>query len=230
MQKTLPITGEAQPLASSYYTDVASIKHEDTPTEDKQFVVKVSQSRLQRTSKEDDASFYARRYQEAQDTIKWAQESEKEVTDFISRRVPELIMPREEWFIFKADDGYPLGGRIQEEIKGKILKDYGLENLDEQQIDVLKRLLAANIDCYAEKKVNLDIFGSSTDEEDYLRLKQLAFGMLRRSVNLIVTDTGEIALIDLRFTNMGKLIEAVKHIRTRADFMYLKKLTGKIIE
>ncbi len=226
MHKGAPISGELIPLAASYYTEVTRVEGGSSR---KQLVVKVSQSQLERGSNEEEKEFYNRRYQEARSIIEWARESERDVIEFISQRVPELQMPQEEWFIFSADDGFPLSGRIQEEIKGKRLKDYGLENLNEQQINILTRLLKANLDCYEQKGCNLDIYGSSNDEENYLRIKQLVFGMLRRSVNLLVTESGNIALIDLRFTNMGKHVEAVKHIRTKADLAYLQRLSQRII-
>ena len=226
MHKNIPILGDITPFTGSYYTEVARIEADPSR---KELVVKITQSQLVRGSREEDTAFYTRRYEEARSTIEWARESEQGVTSFISQRVPELKMPQEEWFIFTADDGFPLSGRIQEEIKGKRLKDYGLENLNEQQIHILERLLKSNIECYEKYGINLDIYGSSNDEEKYLRMKQLVFGMLRRSVNLIVTEESSVALIDLRFTNMGKRVEAIKHIRTRADLAYLQRLSKRII-
>jgi hypothetical protein len=226
MHSNIPLGGDLVPLAQSYYTEVAHLEQSDVP---KPLVVKITQSSLVREPYESDTEFYSRRLKEAESAIRGAREAEAAVIGFISQTVPELVMPREEWFVFTADDGFPLSGRIQEEIKGKRLKEYGLENLSHSQIDTLTRLLEANVDCYEKYGINLDIYGSSNDEENYLRLKQLVFGMLRRSVNLIITEEGEVGLIDLRFTNMGKFIELTKHIRTKADLTYLKRLRERVV-
>lgn len=226
MHKDIPISGELTPLAASSTTEVTSVEREPGQ---KKFVVKITQSHLVRGLDEDDKDFYNRRYQEACDCIKSAREEEAAVIEFISQKVPEIKMPKEEWFIFAADDGSPLSGRIQEEIEGTRLKDFGLENLNNQQVDILKRLLQANVECYKQKGRNLDIYGSSTDEERYFKVRQLVFGMLRHSVNLLVADDGNIALVDLRFANMGKSKEAVKYIRTKADLAYLEGLSKRII-
>lgn len=224
MDEELPFKDQSQiAISASKKTSVRRIDHEfGAPENPKNFVLKIRTKNIPRLNNESDEAYSKRRLNDSMEFVAKERRMETIVERILRDNKVEVSTPREEWFIYQGGDGFPTAARIQEEVSGQTLRDFGVDNLNPDQKRKLASLLEANEKCFQETGKNIDLLGVSSEDRFDLRIKQLTIGAIRYSVNILVSD-GKLVLVDAKLGERSDWLGMAKRIRLKMDLASLRK-------
>ncbi len=156
---------------------------------------------MPRKEEESDESYYTRRLKASIDFVKKEREDEKIVAGYIP---PHVKAPREYAFISEGPDGFPLPYRVQELVEGRRLKDVDKEELSPQNQKTLDDLVDASVRCYLATGKVIDLTGwSGARGISYRLLSNNLAHPFETSANILLTNDGDLALIDVKSSFPG---------------------------
>jgi hypothetical protein len=210
-----------KPLAQSVRSEVG---HVPTEYQNSSLVFKIDRSPRKKHLHESQKKYRQRLYNSALERIKKKKEEQALVSKITNEIAQNVRIPKEEWFICVNKDKLPNTARIQEEIKGTLLRNRKTQNLTKKQLETLVTLLDANEQCWKITNKHIDLIGSLTNDNRIKRIfEKFNLGILS-SVNIIITDNGEIVLIDGEIAPNSGITNFAKRVGFLRDKAKLRKL------
>lgn len=146
------------------------------------------------------------------------------VINHIDKESASINVPREYWFVHTNDFGYQ-ASCVQIEVKGKELVDIDIrKDMDINQLYTLSKLIDVNDSVYKKHRRNIDLIGNTNNI--YKMLKQLLFGAIFYSRNIIIDNNNTINLVDAKLGKPG-LLGFLRRMRLQVDKVIINMIISE---
>lgn len=221
--ENLPLKHEKiEPISETTRSTIYRVKESDI--DDSSYVIKIWKDVPPQETNESPDGYRIRRKNHAIQVITQEKEEESIATSYLNKYSPDVKIPQSHWFILNDTSGFPTPARVQEYIKGKTIKGMDISELTERQLGIIKSLLLASQQCFRETGRNLDIIGGLYQEPILNRICHTVTGLIRYSTNILLSENGEVMLVDHQLGKRGKILGTAKFLRLILDQRELERI------